>query len=97
MTGSYLLAILFCTQVILTANGRPVGDDGEWMDDVSLNPDIMGLNDEDDNDLPRSAPTVEDNGEWVDDVTGNMFIMGEDPLSQSTGLSGKCKFQFSSE
>ncbi|KZS18042.1 Uncharacterized protein APZ42_016069 [Daphnia magna] len=87
MTGSYLLAILFCTQVILTANGRPVGDDGEWMDDVSLNPDIMGLNDEDDNDLPRSAPTVEDNGEWVDDVTGNMFIMGEDPLSQSTGLS----------
>lgn len=89
MTGFYLLAILFCAQVIMSTNGRPVGEDGEWMDDVSLNPDVMGLN-VDDSALSRSDPFVEDNGEWVDDVTGNQFIMGEDPISQSAGLSGKC-------
>jgi hypothetical protein len=96
MARLYILAILLCcSQLVLTTNGHPAGEDGEWVDDISNNPEIMGRIAEDEEDDPSrsvAAPVSknEDDGEWVDDVTGNMFIMGEDPLSQSTGLSGKC-------
>ena len=99
MAGVYILAILLCCcQLVLTTYGHPAGEDGEWVDDISNNPEIMGMIPEDEDDGPSrsvaAAPAAksvnEDDGEWVDDVTGNMFIMGEDPLSQSTGLSGKC-------
>ncbi|XP_046634360.1 uncharacterized protein LOC124313462 [Daphnia pulicaria] len=93
MARLYILAILLCcSQLVLTTNGHPAGEDGEWVDDISNNPEIMGRIAEDEEDDPSrsvAAPVAknEDDGEWVDDVTGNMFIMGEDPLSQSTGLS----------
>ena len=82
MTSVYILAILLCfSQVVLTTYGHPAGEDGEWVDDVSNDPEM--------NAEPVANSVKEDDGEWVDDVTGNMFIMGEDPLTQSTGLSGK--------
>lgn len=96
MARLYILAILLCcSQLVLTTNGHPAGEDGEWVDD---NPEMMGRITQDEEDDPSrsvAAPVAksvnEDDGDWVDDVTGNMFIMGEDPLSQSTGLSGKRK------
>jgi hypothetical protein len=88
MTRVYILAILLClSQFVLTTFGHPAGEDEE----------TMGMIPEDDDppsrsfDATRLATSVnQDDGEWVDDVTGNLLIMGEDPLSQSTGLSGKC-------
>jgi hypothetical protein len=97
MARLYILAILLCcSQLVLTTNGHPAGEDGEWVDDISNNSEIMGRIAEDEEDdssrsvaVPVAKNVNEDDGEWVDDVTGNMYIMGEDPLSQSTGLSGK--------
>ncbi|XP_046461557.1 uncharacterized protein LOC124207947 [Daphnia pulex] len=99
MARLYILAILLCcSQLVLTTNGHPAGEDGEWVDDISNNPEIMGrIDQEDDPSRSVAAPVAknvnEDDGEWVDDVTGNMFIMGEDPLSQSTGLSDDMNFE----
>ncbi len=75
--------------------GLPAGEDGEWIDDVSNNREVMGLSEGEDfpaavpNTMVRTSNREDDDGEWVDDVTGNLIVMGEDPLSQARGSSGK--------
>lgn len=94
MPRLYLIAILLCIQQLLPILANPAGEDGEWIDDVSNNPEVMGLLNTDSSDDDQSSPvqsapvtrttTISDpeTGEWVDDVTGNLLVMGEDPLSR---------------
>lgn len=93
MRGLYLAVTLLCVSFV-SMWALPAGEDGQWIDDVSNNPEVMGLDtvarNGDDFVAVRESPSgivVEDDGEWVDDVTGNQIVMGEDPLSQDSGLS----------
>lgn len=93
MTRIYVIAILLCVQHLLPLLANPAGEDGEWIDDVSNNPEVMGLNtdssDDDQSSPVQSVPVSRatsksdpETGEWVDDVTGNLIVMGEDPMSR---------------
>lgn len=89
MSAFYLLTLLVCSLMVSTL-GNPAGEDGEWVDDVSNNREVMGLSEGEDFPVPntltsRNTDREEDDGEWVDDVTGNLIVMGEDPLTQARG------------
>lgn len=64
-------------------------DEGQWVDDVSSNPETMGYDSSAAEGSPSLSFSKDETGEWVDDVTGNLIYMGEDPSSQDTGLGGK--------
>lgn len=101
MKGLQLAVVLVCVNLV-SLWALPAGEDGQWIDDVSNNPEVMGFDKETRSqdeavavpDSISSNVQVEDDGEWVDDVTGNQIIMGEDPLSQDSGLSGKTVVEF---
>lgn len=87
MARIILTLAVFC----LFASAFSQEEDGQWMDDVSGNPEVMGFDPSDEVQADQQfdpAPAEDQAGEWVDDVSGNQIVMGEDPASQDPGLNG---------
>ena len=78
MNSSLFLAVLLC----LVSVKADMGDDGQWIDDVSGNPIVMGMVDGHGPMMmaqppAHHAPMVHSaDGQWVDDVSGNPVVMG---------------------
>ena len=73
MYCSFLFAVLLC----LSSVNADMSNDGEWIDDVSGNPVVMGMvAGPPHHGMMAPAMHQNEDGQWIDDVSGNPVVMG---------------------
>ena len=66
MNSCLFFTVLLC----LSSVKADMGNDGQWIDDVSGNPVVMGMV------AGPPGPHHTSDGQWIDDVSGNPVVMG---------------------
>ena len=66
MNSCLFFTVLLC----LSSVKADMGNDGQWIDDVSGNPVVMGMV------AGPPGPHQTSDGQWIDDVSGNPVVMG---------------------